>query len=123
MARFSDPPTTRDLFPLPFVYLSLSASAFVIVATLLIQAGYILLLKRCEYLSKFDVRGVLLLLGSTLLSIVAAECLSTYIFPSYANFLGIDHLFNGIPIAINAILIGALLLKARALQNAPEAAR
>jgi hypothetical protein len=103
---------TKTSLPI-IVHLVGWAVPFTIVVALSFQALYLHLLRRVGFLRSWGWKSIGFVLGTGLLSFSAAECVSTYVFPSIATVFGVNHLINAPPIMIHAGVIGLLLWKVR----------
>lgn len=102
------------------VHLSGWGLVFTIFAALLFQALYLRLLSQAGYLrTTFSSSIILVVLGTSLLSFAAAECVSYYIFPNYLSLLfgAKNYLMNGVIILGHVTLVIVLYSKVRAFSR------
>lgn len=102
------------------VHLSGWGLFFTIFAALLFQALYLHLLSQAGYLRPiFSSSVIVVVLGTSLLSFAAAECVSYYLFPNYLSLLfgAKNYLMNGLIILGHIALIVWLYYRARVLSS------
>jgi len=102
----------------PTVRLSGWSLIFTVVAAVVFQAVYLHLLSRAHCLRQWTWRAVVLIVAASFLSFAAAESSATYIFgPPFGPFeSGVDHWLNAPWIAVHAVVLLFLYLRARSIR-------
>jgi hypothetical protein len=93
---------------------------FVIAIAIVFQAAYLYFLQRLDMLRGGKWRSSSLLIGISVLSFVAAESLSTYLFENWWTAVaGIPHWFNAPPLLLSSAILAALWWKTRPTEKVP----
>jgi hypothetical protein len=101
-----------SIFPMAVELFGL-ALIFTIVAAIVFQMLYLYLLGRSGLLHELRWRSMGLIIGASILSLSAAECIATYLFPNhYTSGYGVSNVANAPPIVVHAIFLAFLFRKA-----------